>query len=213
MGDYTVAAEKLSDIKENLKAVIPTKEVPPKEDPPAPDAIYLAYSMLLKLVNTAHQTALIEAKELRSNAAAQNRLIGQEAAANFQNFTHKQLFSTQHIQDRHVKFITIPNNNGCGPDGMQPGGGFEQEKVWYTTHIQVVARNPDRKDMDSLEANNQETSAIRGVLESRLGLLRQGGSISETNMNSTVDEDQQTTQAGSGLMDLVEQLTGQIMKI
>ena len=77
----------------------------------------------------------------------------------------------------------------------------------------IVPKKVAQTILDNLEMQNQEVSAIRGVMEDHLTVLRQGAQVNETNLNSVMDEDQQSVQQGASLMQMLTSLTNQISRI
>lgn len=75
------------------------------------------------------------------------------------------------------------------------------------------AKTVDQGDLNNMEAQNQEVSALRGVLGDQLNMLRQNAQVSETNLNTTVSDSQQTIQQGASLMQMLVSLTNQITRI
>lgn len=67
--------------------------------------------------------------------------------------------------------------------------------------------------VEKLQIDNQEISAIRGVLADQITVLRQNAQMSETNLNSVVNETQQSVQQGGSLMQMLVSLTNQISRI
>ena len=68
-------------------------------------------------------------------------------------------------------------------------------------------------DIEKLQTHNQEISAIRGVIADQITVLRQNAQMNETNLNSVVNESQQSVQQGGSLMQMLVSLTNQISRI
>lgn len=165
------------------------------------DALLLAYQSIYEAVQLTHQAAQTEAKGMTTNASAQNRLIDWEAGLHFQNLSHDQLFAVETIRDKH-------QINEINPDGS--GGPLY---IFYTTRHVEVPKEVAQKDLEDLEITNQQISAVRNILEDNLTLLRQGAQVSETQLNSTIDENQQGNQQGSSLLQMLIQLTERISRV
>jgi hypothetical protein len=165
------------------------------------DALLLAYQSIYEAVQLTHQAAQTEAKGMTTNASAQNRLIDWETGLHFQNLSHDQLFAVETIRDKH-------QIHEINPDGS--GGPWH---IFYTTRHVEVPKEVAQKDLEDLDITNQQISAVRNVLEDNLTLLRQGAQVSETQLNSTIDENQQDNQQGSSLLQMLIQLTERISRV
>ena len=77
----------------------------------------------------------------------------------------------------------------------------------------VIEKTVSAVDINKLQTANQEISAIRGVLADQITVLRQNAQMNETNLNSVVNESQQSVQQGGSLMQMLVSLTNQVSRI
>ncbi len=77
----------------------------------------------------------------------------------------------------------------------------------------TVKKPVSQTDIEKLQSTNQEVSAIRGVIADKITVLRQNAQMNETNLNSVVNESQQSVQQGGSLMQMLVSLTNQVSRI
>lgn len=78
---------------------------------------------------------------------------------------------------------------------------------------EILKKTVSQTDIDKLQTANQEVSAIRGVIADQITVLRQNAQMNETNLNSVVNESQQSVQQGGSLMQMLVSLTNQVTRI
>lgn len=199
--------EKLAPAMQTILVSKGEKDQRPNSD--SIDPLLLAYMYIFESVQTGRETAQIQAKSLENNVEAQNKMIREEATKNFYVLRNSQLYNK--VTKTRVQHKTW--DPGCpGTHWIPPHWNY-----WYTTHA-IQTRWVGKKDVDpdvlaKLEENNQQISATRGIIESQITVLRQDAQIKETNLNSSIDEDQQAIQEGASLMQMLVSLTNQISKI
>lgn len=162
------------------------------------DPLELAYIYIFESVQLGHDTAQIQAKGLEVNAAAQNKMIAQEAALKFNTFQHSQLY---HKKWGDVMWSKVNWKNWDGNWNDLP-----RTYKWERNNVKQSV-------LDSLQFKNQEISAVRGVLEDKLNVLKQNSSIGMTQLNTVSNESQQSLSEGSSLMQMLASLTNQISRI
>lgn len=164
---------------------------------PGIDPVELAFLMICDSVALNHATAQIQTKALQVNAQIQEQMIDQEGQLNFVMFKHSQLFHKKKwIEWSKFTHSWYQNNNGHMPYGYK----------WTPQQVHQSA-------LFQMEAQNQETSAQRGLLENKINVAKQNAQILETQENSTVDESEQSVSQGAGLLQMLVSLTNQICAI
>lgn len=148
------------------------------------DALVYAAMLIFDSVQTDHETARIQAKGLEVNAEAQNRLINREAQLNFETLRWTEMFSNKMIL------------NADGPN---------------FTHLTI--KKVAQTVLSDLSTKNQEISAVRGIMEDQITLMRQEAQVKQAGLNSVLNEDQQAVQQRTSLMQMLTQLTNQISRI
>lgn len=147
-------------------------------------ALLFAYMEILQSVNLNHETASIQAKELQNNAQAQENIIAQEGNFAFLTLPQSQLFTTK---------VELSST-----------GAAQNVQIPKTVSASVL---------QNFQEKNQVVSSVRTVFEDQLTVMRQNAQISETNLNTVMNEDQQSVQEGSSLMQMLVSLTNQITRI
>ena|ERR1700722_6417788 len=161
------------------------------------DALLVAYFLIFNSVQLGHDTALVQAKGLQSNALAQNQLIGLESDQEFSVLRQSQLYDIKH----DMVFADAPPA-GCIVQNT-PGGG----------NIVFIPKPVSQADLDANNLTNQQITGNRGVLEDQISALRQDAQIKETALNSTSDGIQQGTQQDSSLTQMLTSLINQLARI
>lgn len=77
----------------------------------------------------------------------------------------------------------------------------------------TIKKTVSQTDIEKLQTSNQEISAIRGVIADQITVLRQNAQMNETNLNSVVNESEQSVQQGGSLMQMLVSLTNQVTRI
>lgn len=199
-----LAIKKVSSPSNDTPKEIKAADLEPKKEKSpfsGMDPLILAYMLIFDSVQTARQSAQIQAKDIQTNALQQNSIIDKEAQLNFQTLP----WSILHYQKK------VQSANGSIIEHVTPWFGgwpatIRYSMKWFTKKAAATA-------LQQFNTANQEVSAVRGVLEDKLTLLRQNSQVSETNLNSTSDEAQQSIQQGGGLMQMLVNLTSQISRI
>ena len=153
------------------------------------DPLVLAFFYLLEASNTSDQSALLHAKQLGQNAAAQQKLNAE--IENLKRDTVPALqnkYRTTYIW--HYYFI-----------------------FWYltkeTTH--TIIGHPNQQAVNQAQMDNQETSVQRQMLTDKMAVLQQNAQVKESQINSITDEAMQTAQEGTGLLQMLQNLTYQAL--
>jgi len=152
------------------------------------DALLLAYYYILKSVQIDHETASIQAKEVQANAIAQNNLINEEAELKFNTFKKTDLFNKTLLMEwwangKHGKVYTYKKKS----------------------NFKFILHEKSEQ--------NEKISAERSVMEDKIGELKQSAQVKETNVNTVMNEDEQSVSQGSALMNMLVSLTNQISQI
>lgn len=195
---------------------VENQEPKQKKDHPPVDALLLAYMFIFESVQINHQSAAVQAKQIESNASAQNKVIRDEENVNFAHFEKGQ---------RDEKIVIITANGGrevidaaqigsaafnkilrAIERGTYHGKALPHSKIFTTFTVKTGA-------MQQLQLKNQEISAVRSVMENKITVLRQSAQVGETNLNSAIDDDEQALQEGGSLMQMLNSLTQQITRI
>lgn len=148
------------------------------------DPLLLAYMEIFQSVQLGHDTAQIQAKGIAANAQQQEKMINLEAGIQFVTLRWSQMFS---------KVYWLSSGGGGG--------------------VKFVTKKISQSVLQQMQSSNQEISAVRGVIENQLTVTRQNAQVCETNLNSVVNEDQQSVQQGGSLMQMLVSLTNQVSRI
>ncbi len=161
-----------------------------KETSPA-NYMALAFLYLVKASISTSETALIKAKQIGGNARAQAQLIKQENAMQFRTVpTLNNKTITEH--DKHTNFGRVLH-------GKDP---------FYTTVKHIKPNNyVGVNTVNRAQAQNRQVDADRALLSQKIGILRQSGSVNETNINSINDDATQTMQEGTKLETILQSET------
>jgi hypothetical protein len=152
------------------------------------DPLIFAWMQIYKTVQINHESAITQAKLIAINAQEQEAMIHDEAQIKFQTFRRSQLFNEQ--------------QNVINADGDSPPNG-----------ILFTPKAVGQQTLNELQSNNQEITAVRGVLENQIGVLRQTGQLGETNLNSAINQGQQSIAQGAGILQMFQALTDKISRI
>jgi hypothetical protein len=155
------------------------------------DALEASYLMIFHSVEIGRKTAEIQNKGMEANAAQQNRLIALEGKQQLVTFGQNLFFVLQN---------GVVNADG-GPSG----------DVWVRKEGQDLVNA--NADFDQAQLKNQGITAVRQMFEEQLGNLKQSASIAQTNINSSVNDCEQSIQQCSSLMTMVLSLAQQIARV
>jgi hypothetical protein len=153
------------------------------------DPLVLAFFFLLEASNTSDQSALLHAKQLGQNAAAQQKLNAEiEGLQRDTVPTLQNKYRTTYICHYYFFFWW-----------------FTKE----TTH--TVIGHPNQQAVSQAQMDNQEMSVQRQMLTAKIADLQQNAQVTESEVNSITDEAMQTTQEGTGLLQMLQNLTYQAL--
>jgi len=114
------------------------------------------------------------------------------------------------IQAKNIQNNALIQNNLIGEEAQLAFMTLRPDQLFTANGgAQKVAQTV----LDDLQSHNQEISAVRGVMEDQLNVLRQNAQVSETNLNSNTDASQQSVQQGGSLMQMLTSLSSQISRI
>ncbi|MCH9627031.1 MAG: hypothetical protein S4CHLAM2_06650 [Chlamydiales bacterium] len=150
------------------------------------NVIALAYYYLIESATTSSESALVDAKQLRANGQAQQKLNSQEAGLKW-NYVPK-------LQEDHHKTVY---------DHLHWNGNTLYLKRY--THKWTTVKN--QGEVTNAEAKNQRVVAERQFLTQKMSVLQQSAKTAETHVNSVAGESTQTLQEGQKMMQMLESLT------
>jgi len=192
-----------------------------KEHKQRMDALLLAYMMIFESVLTKHRTAQIQAKQVENQVQSEDVLIREENQQNFLQLTWSQLFKRLHLDKRNAWSIWMDLVNSKNSLYFLPSA--QKEEVMKDcfrimnhhgkTFKLTVNKKVGTTLLAAINISNLEISAVRNNLEDQLTVLRQIIQIGDTDLNSTINEDQQSVQEGASLMQMLVSLSNQISKI
>ena len=91
--------------------------------------------------------------------------------------------------------------------------GLEAGFDLHTIPASMLNGTVSQTFLNNMMSENQVTAAIVNVLENKQGIQRQIAQITATSVNTSVNETQQSTQQGSGLLQMLSDLTNQISRL
>lgn len=164
------------------------------------DPLFLAYMMIFEAVKICHDTASIQAKTTQSLALAQNNLINMEGQLNFYQIHNSQLYNKKVVNQYTY--------------GVMPGpwGPVRYKKVVGHVNKYTPAK-VGQTVLENVNTKNQRIEALRDQISNKLTVLQQDSSMTETNVNSIMNEDQQDISQGASLMQMLVSLSNQISQI
>lgn len=178
-----------------------------------PNALLLAYLIMYLTLRTSHDTDRIDAKKIEYNDHIQRLKIRQEAQEKFETISRDQVDKEEMIIGGFpfVKSVAkYPQLYHKLKELIAEGKikpGFVKF-VW----IQKTAKALNNI-LTKLQNKNQIVAAERNIMEDQLNVTRQGAQVAETNLNSAVNQTEQTLHQGSSLMQMLMSLTNQISRI
>lgn len=154
-----------------------------KEHQPSPDqdGIMAAYFVILEAVSIQQQTAERIAKEYECGIQVQIKLNNQAAQENFVQLTWNQ---------SHVR-VPVANANG---------------HFYMKTTIKKIGS----QTLQTMQMENQQIEKQRNDIANQVMIAQQNAQVDQTQLNTTVNNQQQSTQIDSGLMQMLLQVTNQI---
>jgi hypothetical protein len=160
-------------------------------DPPPINALEQSYLMIFQAVEIGRSTAEIQNKGMEANAIQQNHLIALEAQQHLKTFGQELFFSLHK---------NVVNADG-GPSG----------DVWVLKEGADLVKA--QKTFETAQIENQRTTAIRQSLENQIGNLKQSASIKETNVNTCINDCEQSIQQCGSIMTMAFSLAQQIARV
>lgn len=164
------------------------------------DPLFLAYMMIFEAVKICHDTASIQAKTTQSLALAQNNLINMDGQLNFYQLHQSQLYNKKVVNQ--YKYGVMPG----------PWGPVRYKKVVGHVNKYTPAK-VGQTALENVNTKNQRIEALRDQISNKLTVLQQDSSMTETNVNSIMNEDQQDISQGASLMQMLVSLSNQISQI
>ena len=158
------------------------------------NVLLLAYYYILQAVNDQQQSAQIHAKQERSNASAQAKLVCDEKGIGFYQVP------TFHQQYTWVK----------GSRYIKESFGLYNHMTWGYHMIKVPKSNNDDKVLMA-QFKNQEQQKIRESISSQLIGLRQNAQTQQAEINTVVNNLQQSVQQGIKLLNMLAIISKKIM--
>lgn len=152
------------------------------------NSFVLVIAALIQSMNVQQENESIQCKQLSSNAQAQEQLNNQQASFVLQVFTQGMEYQKVKMTNRHSELCTAPND----PAGVN--------KVWYTHKTMIIKHS---SAMYNLNISNEKSECVRNCISNQILLLRQNAQIGESQLNSSVDQSQQTAQEGVSFMQML----------
>ncbi len=161
------------------------------------NALLWAFMNLVEAVDVQSQSAVIKAKALSANACAQERLNDRLRSITWEDVPNAQCHYTEHKE------------YGYRPGPPTPNGGCIVQKyvkadVW--THQTL-----NRASIDAANAANAQQNKLRADLQGQMNIMQQVAQVSETLVNSNVNEIERTTEEASSILDMLKALTNKIL--
>ena len=170
-------------LSKKLKAI---QQADHKKFDPKIDALLLAFLYIYEAVQIHRDTAAIQAKEIKANVVDQNNLIKEEALLHFDTLlTNEMLFKW----------------------------GKRKHRKKGQSKFTWLPKTDDNKILENFNAFNQKIAAQRNIFGDKLTVLKQNVQVEETQINTDVNEDQESISKGSSLLRMLVSLTNQISRI
>lgn len=197
------------------------------------DAIMFAFLQVLESVNVQQNTAQTQAKILQSNAIAQENLDSAADKLNFQQLTPGQIFGQKSLCGWDFKNIEAeylfsvidqtqfaqkmkskahyskftPKAKARFDAWLQDGGWRHGKKQGLNV---TYNKTLTAKAMFQIQYGNQEIEKDRSFISNQIMLAQQNAQVCETQLDTTVNSQEQSSQIDSGLMQMLTQLTQKI---
>ncbi len=114
---------------------------------------------------------------------------------------------TAGIQAKEVEANAIAQNGLINQEAMINFSTVSQSQV------DALKQSKRNTFLQQINTHNQEIAALRNDLGDKLTVLKQDAQVSETNVNTVMNENQQCVSQGSSLMNMLVSLTQQISQI
>lgn len=158
------------------------------------DTLLLVIMSIMDAVNIGQERANLQAKQLCVNANAQMSLNNQAQGIAIVAITENEAYQ--------IKTVKIKHSNQTMGDR-----GFVNHHVWYTTQKQKIAQ-PNA--VEQIQTQNQKNESLRDGISNQVLLLRQIAQVGESQINSTMDTDQQSVSMAAGILQLLITITNQV---
>jgi hypothetical protein len=155
------------------------------------EPLFVVYYLLLQATNTGCGTALIQAKMMNENAAAQDAM---------NNRRHD-------CQSNQLPSKLMTRKPNGRTKGHMAQHGFWQ--VWYYKqgNIIYISVCKNQGEIDHVVDQNEEVNAKRNFLTNQLNSLQQTAQLQSAQINTIADMSMQSTQQASHILDLLTTLT------
>lgn len=111
------------------------------------------------------------------------------------------------IQAKEVQANSIAQNHLIGEEALI------NFKTLSASAIEKMPQEERNAYLQEINTKNQEISALRSNLGNKMTVLKQDAQVSETNISTGLNENQQTMSQGSSLMNMLVSLTQQVARI
>lgn len=114
---------------------------------------------------------------------------------------------TAGIQAKEIQANANAQNNLINEEAMINFSTVSQSE------IDALKKSKRNTFLQAISTQNQEISALRNDIEDKLTVMKQDAQVSETNVNTVMNENQQSISQGSSLLNMLGSLTQQISQI
>lgn len=167
------------------------------------DATIIAYMMILEAVKIQRDSAELQSSYLEANAQAQQQLIDEQSQLQYKDVERSALYHTVYDEYDSKYYSSISGGSShASAESMSKMG----------TSAKILGSHEELKDdaditLRTLELENQLVAQKISFIDDKFSLARQRAQLSETDLNTDINKNQQAVQEGSSLLQMLTSLT------